>query len=69
MNESHKSSIKSGETATTPDKPNIVVVLADDLGYGDFGYYGNTRHRTPHPDLVRKLCVQMADFERSLKRP
>jgi len=33
-----------------PSRPNIVVILADDLGVNDLGAYGRTEHRTPHLD-------------------
>ena len=33
-------------------KPNVVLVLADDLGWADLGAYGNTFHETPHLDRL-----------------
>ena len=32
--------------------PNIVVIFADDLGYGDLGCYGSTANRTPRLDRM-----------------
>ena len=32
--------------------PNIIVILTDDMGYGDLGAYGNRRIRTPHIDSL-----------------
>lgn len=31
-----------------PDRPNIIVIFADNLGYGDIEPFGSTVHRTPH---------------------
>ena len=45
-------SLTAGATADSNanDRPSIVVVLADDLGYGDLGCYGNDDVQTPHID-------------------
>lgn len=40
----------SGACAAAP--PNVIVILADDLGYHDLGFQGSTRIRTPHLDRL-----------------
>lgn len=35
-----------------PDRPNIVILLADDLGYGELGCQGNPEIPTPHIDSI-----------------
>src|SRR5256714_2703917 len=35
-----------------PAKPNIIFILADDLGYGDLGCYGQKKIRTPNIDRL-----------------
>ncbi len=35
-------------------KPNIIYILADDLGYGDLSCYGQTHFQTPHIDQLAK---------------
>ena len=39
-------------TASRSDRPNVVIIYADDLGYGDVSSYGATRIRTPHIDRI-----------------
>ena len=42
---------KAGNEKSSPSrKPNIIYILADDLGYGDLGCYGQTLYSTPHID-------------------
>ena len=43
-------------------KPNIIVILADDLGYGDPGCYGSEINATPHIDLLAKGGLRFTDF-------
>jgi arylsulfatase A-like enzyme len=38
--------------ARAADKPNILFILADDLGYGDLGCYGQTKIKTPNLDRL-----------------
>ncbi|WP_262915552.1 sulfatase-like hydrolase/transferase [Niabella ginsengisoli] len=38
----------------TTTKPNIVYILADDLGYGELGSYGQTKIETPNIDALAK---------------
>lgn len=43
-------------------KPNIIVILADDLGYGDLGCDGGTIIRTPNLDRMAAEGVRLTDF-------
>ena len=47
-------------TAYSAEKPNILLIISDDQGYGDFGFMGNTVLRTPQFD---KLAARAAIFE------
>ena len=42
--------------------PNVVVVMADSLGYGDVGAYGADDVRTPHIDSLARQGVRLTDF-------
>jgi arylsulfatase A len=42
--------------------PNVVVVFADDLGYGDLGCYGAKGYATPNIDRLAKEGIRFTDF-------
>lgn len=43
-------------------QPNIVVILADDLGYGDLGCYGHPKFKTPRIDQMAAEGVRLTQF-------
>lgn len=45
-------SSKAAKNNQRTDKPNIVFILADDLGYGDLSCYGHKKFETPNIDLL-----------------
>lgn len=49
------------QTPTDNTLPNIVILLADDLGYGDLGCYGGEA-QTPHVDQLAKEGIRFTDF-------
>ena len=46
---------------STLERPNVVIVLADDLGWGDLGCYGATRIGTPNIDRLASEGVRFED--------
>src|SRR5687767_8085157 len=51
--------------ADAADKPNIVLIYADDLGYGDVGCYGATRVKTPQIDRLAAQGLRFTDAHSS----
>lgn len=51
----------SGKEGATKRKPNFIVILADDLGYGDFSITGSRAIRTPHIDRMAQDGLLMSD--------
>ena len=45
-----------------PNKPHIVVVMADDLGFGDLGYMGSSIIQTPFIDQLARSAVHLSNF-------
>lgn len=44
------------------DKPNILIILSDDQGYHDVGYYGTKDLKTPNIDALREDGIRMDNF-------
>jgi uncharacterized sulfatase len=49
-------------SASAADRPNIVFILADDLGYGDLGCYGQKKILTPHLDRMSHEGILFEQF-------
>jgi arylsulfatase A-like enzyme len=45
-----------------PERPNVVLILADDLGWGDLGSNGQEKLRTPHLDRLADEGTRFTDF-------
>src|SRR6187399_1518817 len=43
-------------------RPNVVLIMTDDAGYGDFGSYGAPDVRTPNIDRLARDGVRLTDF-------
>ncbi len=49
-------------TAHSADKPNLIWIMADDLGYGDLGCYGQKVITTPHLDRMASEGLRFTQF-------
>ncbi|MFT5199031.1 MAG: arylsulfatase A [Planctomycetota bacterium] len=49
-------------TQESTRKPNIILIVADDLGYGDLGSYGQKLIKTPHLDRMAAEGLRFTDF-------
>jgi arylsulfatase A-like enzyme len=52
----------SGGSAQSPARPNVVMFIMDDLGYGDIGSYGVPDAKTPNIDRLAREGVKLTDF-------
>jgi len=52
--------LQAADTAAAK-QPNIVFVLADDLGWSDLACYGSQVHETPHLDRFAQQCMRFTD--------
>ena len=52
----------AGPVAQPSQRPNIVLIIMDDLGYGDLGSYGAPDAKTPNIDRLAREGVKLTDF-------
>src|SRR5436853_534204 len=48
--------------AAAAEKPNIIIILADDMGYGDVSCYGQQKFKTPNIDRMASEGAMLTDF-------
>jgi len=51
-----------GTALAAPEKPNVVLIFCDDLGYADLGCYGSQNIRTPNLDRMASEGARFTDF-------
>lgn len=51
------------QPAAAQDRPNIVVVMVDDVGWKDLGVYGSRFHETPHLDRLASQGIRFTDHQ------
>jgi len=51
------------QTEAATKKPNVVLIMTDNLGYGDLGVYGGARAETPRIDQLAQTGVMFRDFQ------
>lgn len=53
---------KQKQISPTNSPPNVVLILADDMGYGDLSCFGATRYKTPNLDKMASNGVRFTNF-------
>ncbi len=53
--------LQAAPPKTSAAKPNVIFILADDIGYGDFSCYGATKIKTPNIDRLAKQGLRFTD--------
>ena len=48
---------------TAPARPNVILIISDDQGYGDLSIHGNTHLQTPNIDSIAKDGAQFTQFQ------
>ncbi|WP_157637692.1 sulfatase [Flexithrix dorotheae] len=53
---------KNGKTKKEDNRPNIILIMADDLGYGELSCYGSSTLNTPNLDALAAGGMKFTDF-------
>jgi arylsulfatase A-like enzyme len=56
------SAVSAAAQTSAPPKPNVVLIVTDDVGYGDIGSYGAVDVKTPSIDSLAHDGVRLTDF-------
>jgi len=51
-----------GQAPAPSAKPNVVLIITDDVGYGDLGSYGAPDVKTPNIDRIGREGIRLTDF-------
>jgi len=54
--------LANGRTTPADQPPNFVLIVCDNLGYGDVGCFGSKKHRTPHLDRMARQGMRLTSF-------
>src|SRR5262249_24381050 len=54
--------VLTGPAVAEPARPNVIIILSDDQGYGDFSCHGNPVLKTPNLDKLHSESVPLTDF-------
>ncbi|MBI5685499.1 MAG: arylsulfatase [Verrucomicrobia bacterium] len=57
--------LAAGAAFASAVKPNVIVILTDDQGYGDFSCHGNPVLKTPNLDRLHAESIRFTDFHSS----
>ena len=60
--EASADSSESAGRVEPPGKPNVILIVSDDQGYGDVSAHGNPVLKTPNLDRLRESAVRFTDF-------
>ncbi len=60
------SSSAAQRAPVTNPRPNVVLILTDDLGYGDLGSYGSKDAKTPNIDRLAREGVRLTNADAAL---